>query len=502
MGTTNFGNQTVSFDYKTPGKSETFNKLNYEILPVGMYQGGVLTRTDTTTVQLSQFTMFIEDSINKLGIRISTASTIDMTVNVLTPYIIARYSWSNVENNYADIIVIAYEDILADDLIIGRCVYNTLNELEATFDYTRRTVSSLQYDDDKKDNLKVLAQEPIDDTVHVNSGQLVVDGTYIDFSEGNSASISATTDGRIDLVYINEAGAISILEGVDAVAPVMPDFPIASITLAYITRGATDTVVRGDQITLLDVDKEMFANDSSLVATIDGHKAENITSADTVHGIQQGAGNGFDADKLDGADLSTDGTLIDNSDSKIPSQQAVKTYADGKYTEGTDLSLYDQATDQDRNIEFASDASLLWDETNDWFQMNKPLSGTKLFKELIAGSTIISSNNTELVQSGTTYVTKRTLTVTSNGTITVSFALRSVSGSYLAYCRILKNAVTQHEVSNLASYVTYNLNVTVEVGDVIIWQVKNEVTTDTYIKDISIKVGQDDSTTGAIGVIV
>ena len=41
----------------------------------------------------------------------------------------------------------------------------------------------------------------------------------------------------------------------------------------------------------------------------------------------------LNADKVDSADLDTDGTLAANSDAKIPSQKAVKTYADARKAE-------------------------------------------------------------------------------------------------------------------------------------------------------------------------
>ncbi|NCC80438.1 MAG: hypothetical protein EOM07_12650, partial [Clostridia bacterium] len=60
------------------------------------------------------------------------------------------------------------------------------------------------------------------------------------------------------------------------------------------------------------------------------HKNLTTGSEETTvpHGIKQGSGNGFDADKLDGADKDTDGTLSGNSDSSIPTEKAVKTYVD------------------------------------------------------------------------------------------------------------------------------------------------------------------------------
>lgn len=46
----------------------------------------------------------------------------------------------------------------------------------------------------------------------------------------------------------------------------------------------------------------------------------------------------MNVDQVDGADLDTDGTLTANSDTKIPSQKATKTYADLKLAKASNLS--------------------------------------------------------------------------------------------------------------------------------------------------------------------
>jgi len=53
----------------------------------------------------------------------------------------------------------------------------------------------------------------------------------------------------------------------------------------------------------------------------DGTAPMTVTSTTKVSNLN--------SDKVDGADLDTDGTLTANSDSKVPSQKAVKTYVDG-----------------------------------------------------------------------------------------------------------------------------------------------------------------------------
>ncbi len=174
MSTTDYGSQSISFDYKTPGKSQDFNLLNYEILPVGITKGGLLTRLDTVTVQIAQLTCFIEDTNNDVAVRISTSTTINTTVSPSTPYLILRFGFSNTENNYADIIAVDYASIDPKDIIIGRCAYNSAQELQSTFDYTRRTVSSLQDLDDNFLNLKVIPTEIITNTVEVSAGDVLV----------------------------------------------------------------------------------------------------------------------------------------------------------------------------------------------------------------------------------------------------------------------------------------------------------------------------------------
>jgi hypothetical protein len=75
----------------------------------------------------------------------------------------------------------------------------------------------------------------------------------------------------------------------------------------------------------------------------------------------------LNADKLDGADLSTDEALTDDSDALIPSQQAVKAYVDGKtaasaiidivYPVGCFYTQYPDADDNDLDVAFPSSKS-------------------------------------------------------------------------------------------------------------------------------------------------
>ena len=291
MGLTDYGTQTISFAYKEPGKSQNFNKLNYGLFPKGFYSGGLLTYLTSSTVQLSAFNLFIEDAVTKVGIKISTATTVDLTVAEATPFIIIRYTWYNAENNYADVLAVTYGDITSDDIIVGRCAYAS-SVLQTSFDYTRRTISSLQTLNDDKDYLKVIASEPADNKVYVEAGEIFVNEIPTSFTAQSSPIISATTLGRIDIVYINGSGTLSVLEGADAGSPVQPSFPISSIVLAKITRGASETIVRGDQIINFDRGNVDIARVTSDVEDVASNINQDVktTAAPDFAGITLGSG--------------------------------------------------------------------------------------------------------------------------------------------------------------------------------------------------------------------
>lgn len=260
MGLINYGTQTISFAYNEQAKSEKFNKLNYKLFPDGIYEGGLLTYSDTSTVNLAPLTLFVNDSVTKVGIKISTEVSVPITVGVATPYIVIRYTWLNAANNYADIEAVSFASLTVDDIVVGRCTYNSSNVLQTTFDYGRRTVSSITASNDVTDNLKIVAQEPYANTAYVDAGTALIKGVITPIAGTSTAVISATTLGRIDLVYISEAGVVSVLEGVDAGSPVVPDSPDNSIMLGVITRGVGETIIRGDQITNFTFDRESSAS--------------------------------------------------------------------------------------------------------------------------------------------------------------------------------------------------------------------------------------------------
>ena len=58
------------------------------------------------------------------------------------------------------------------------------------------------------------------------------------------------------------------------------------------------------------------------------HEERAATADASVHGIRKGHGNGFDADAVDGAHVSTDGSLSGNADTVLPTEKAVRTFVE------------------------------------------------------------------------------------------------------------------------------------------------------------------------------
>ena len=246
MGSTNFGTQTLRFDFKQPATGLGFNQIHYKTIPAGIYEGGLISKINDTSVNVAALECYIYDDANDLGIKISTATTAAISVSTVNIYVVLRFDWVDSENNYMDILAIPFASIQADDLVVGRCVFDG-STLQTTFDYTRRDDASLQTLEDRRDDFKVVPTEPISNQVTVQGGTLISADGEITVATANTSAITDTTLGRIDLVYLDKTGAIQVLEGVDSGSPVEPDFP-AGFVVARIDRGASKTIINGTEI--------------------------------------------------------------------------------------------------------------------------------------------------------------------------------------------------------------------------------------------------------------
>ncbi len=249
MGITDYGSQTLTFDYNAPGRSKDFNKLNYSLTPTGIYSGAILSKVNSSVISVSPLICVIQDDENDINIRISTSESVNISVDPSTLYIVLSFSWSNIANNFMDFSAKAYDNIQDDDLIVGKCIYKS-NILQSSFDYSRSTNPLIQELKTNNDKLKVLPTEPYSNKIIVLSGKIIFEDGEIVVEEQTSTAISNTILGRIDLIYIDSSGDIQIEEGVDTANPLMPSFGTYKV-VAYITRGASESVITGDDITLI-----------------------------------------------------------------------------------------------------------------------------------------------------------------------------------------------------------------------------------------------------------
>jgi len=231
------GGQTITYDYYQEGTGNGFNQINYKLHEPGIYDGGLITKVDETHVEISPLTAYITDSTNELGIRVQTdyslggVGTVKVTVSGLPAnevYLILRFAWSDIEDNWVEFLAVPYASILSTDVIIGRCVFNGATLL-TTFDYTRRTVPS--YLTNKSifvDSFKVTPTEPPSLTVDISAGACFVDGKYLEVLAGSVAlsdiSAGGAGNAKYDIIYVNTSGAFAVLAGSIGNPAVIPDF--------------------------------------------------------------------------------------------------------------------------------------------------------------------------------------------------------------------------------------------------------------------------------------
>jgi hypothetical protein len=258
MGTTNYGDQTITFDFLQEATAEGFNKLAYELIPSGIYSGGLLTRSNDITAILAPFTCFAVDATRGIGVRVQTASSVTASVSSATPYIVGRFVWLDVESNYMDVMSVSEGDLLSTDIIFGRAVYESTT-MQSAFDYSQRSFRTLDNVENAATSFKVTPSDPYDMTVNISSGEAIVNGVYIDYA-GGSATLDAVVGNRVDALVLTDAGAIQILKGDGLTTPLIP---LSSLGLALITLTGGKAYISGDMINSLNRVKSNIGYDEA-----------------------------------------------------------------------------------------------------------------------------------------------------------------------------------------------------------------------------------------------
>lgn len=302
MGSTNYGQQLITFQYNQPATSASFNRVHYKALPMGVYEGGELSKPEPTLNRVSispgtfvfydpTYTEQTDDSVPEafiegIAVKITTTSSItDIDISNSTPYITLSYTWQNVSGNYMEFNVKDFASIDTDkEIIIGRgCFVGGV--LQDTFDYTRRSEPRFIVNENHKDDLKVLPDETGGNpkAVYVNSGELVLNNKLVSWDGGYSSDFSDTPSGqkRTDIVYLKEDGTLGTRLGTTAASdPQAPQYPNDGVVLAEIRREGDRTTVQGNEIYWVD-----FRNDVTKVP-IFGPDNDEVNGDDIPIGTQ------------------------------------------------------------------------------------------------------------------------------------------------------------------------------------------------------------------------
>jgi len=247
MGSINYGHQVLSFDYKNPGSSQSFNKLLYKLLPSGLYEGGDLTINNNTQITLTPLVCYIVDNLSQLGVRIETTIPQVIPMSFSQPYIILRFRWVDSENNFMDMLATDTPDTNNGDLIVGKGIYDPGLDL-VSIDYSERSTASLSQIEQAKDSFRVTPTDPPTKQLNIKGGKLFNFDALKIISDTVTIDINDTsTVGRNDLIFIDNNGTIQIEEGVPAVIPLTADYG-SKLVIAEIHRGPGRTNVKGDEI--------------------------------------------------------------------------------------------------------------------------------------------------------------------------------------------------------------------------------------------------------------
>lgn len=253
MGLVDNGKQILVFDYKQKGTSEGFNKLLYNMTPKGIIKGGTLVKNTDASIYVTPFLAFFEDISKKIGIRLETTENASVNVSVSKPFVIIRFSWLNLEDNFMDIISVSSTEIEETDFILGRCIFDS--STLTTFDYSKKSWAKSYYDKDIdfEPSFLVSANEPYDNKLKVGKGSAYINGKKVAFDiEKQTPTFDLNvTNGRKDLVVINDDATISIIKGTDISSPVAPLFPVKGLVVAIVTLPPNPTSVNGSFVEYL-----------------------------------------------------------------------------------------------------------------------------------------------------------------------------------------------------------------------------------------------------------
>jgi len=253
MGLNNIGGQNIIWKFLTSLDSQNLNTYLENIIDVGVYKGMDLIKINDTTTKITSGAIIVEDEFRN-RVKINFENEININVDIDKPYIVVKYAYNAFVDNYADILIKNYNEILPQDVIIGKCLFDELGALSGVFDYSMKTISKTQTLYNNYINLLVIEDNTSQtNRVKLLSGKLIIGNNLYNISEQiinlNPADLSFD---RIDLIYINNSGVVTYEQGTASLTPysTKPTY-IGKYVLAEIYRKVNNNSVYKENITIL-----------------------------------------------------------------------------------------------------------------------------------------------------------------------------------------------------------------------------------------------------------
>lgn len=244
--------QIMTFDYFEPSSAKDFNYLLYKTLPTGIYQGFGLSIVNDTNVTIQAGVLQIKNSLNTLvspaqSVRIEETTNRVLVMSSTNKYIVARLTWSDVNDEKCSYIATTYNGIQANDIILGKIVFSGVTAL--SIDYSLTNYSEIKLLTDRNNYFKVHLTNPAaeDNSLTIDPGKIVIGNAYINFAGDTKTLPNSVTDGMISLIVIDETGTIVVYNSADAASPVLPSISAGEYPLAIVTRG-TQTGIKSENI--------------------------------------------------------------------------------------------------------------------------------------------------------------------------------------------------------------------------------------------------------------
>jgi len=217
---------------------------------------------------------------------------------------------------------------------------------EVTSSGVNEKISEIFGNKGKIEGLNILPSSGL--TCVLSPGTIVINGTSIEETQNISVDIPANSSG-VDVThylyatYVHEDGGTCTYDLTTSTTANQNALLLSTIIIPDSASEIIEENISNEPVSSKSKDAVVFADlknkDVQDVRSLSiGGKTLTVSDENILLDGQtiwteanDGDGSGLDADKLDSAEKSTDGTLSSNSDSKIPTEKAIKTFVGSNY---------------------------------------------------------------------------------------------------------------------------------------------------------------------------